>query len=196
MVPRDFLKNFGRPVSAGLSAGSLGRCHYHHRVASNRRVARRPTEPPHLHARRTTASYMANLPGVSHATPESGLTSASPMDRGNDALSTHTLPVQAQPFSMNDHTSQHYHAVDALSSDVLPATRERLSPAEAQPKPPSTKRRKINTCFPCKQRKVKCDRQQPYCGQCQKHRIPAERCVWSTDMAPVSYTHLTLPTKA
>lgn len=129
---------------------------------------------------------MANLPGVSHATPESGLTSASPMDRGNDALSTHTLPVQAQPFSMNDHTSQHYHAVDALSSDVLPATRERLSPAEAQPKPPSTKRRKINTCFPCKQRKVKCDRQQPYCGQCQKHRIPAERCVWSTDMAPLA----------
>lgn len=86
---------------------------------------------------------------------------------------------------MSDHAaSQHYHAVEALSSNVLPATtRDRIAPPEPQAKPPSTKRRKINTCFPCKQRKVKCDRQHPYCGQCQKHRIPAERCVWSSDVA-------------
>ncbi|WFD29751.1 hypothetical protein MSPP1_000762 [Malassezia sp. CBS 17886] len=91
---------------------------------------------------------------------------------------------------MGDHAGPHYHSVDALSSNVLP-NRERLVPPDTQPKPPTTKRRKINTCFPCKQRKVKCDRQHPYCGQCQKHRIPAERCVWSndvmtTDMHPAS----------
>lgn len=106
------------------------------------------------------------------------------MDRsGTESLSSHALPVPTeQTFGMNDHPSQHYHAVEALSSNVLPSTRDRIAPPEPQAKPPSTKRRKINTCFPCKQRKVKCDRQQPYCGQCQKHRIPAERCVWSSDM--------------
>ncbi|WFD36780.1 hypothetical protein MCUN1_003667 [Malassezia cuniculi] len=98
-----------------------------------------------------------------------------------ESLQTHALPVQAQSFAVGDHAS-HYHAVDALSSNVLPAQRERVSPSDAQHKAPSTKRRKINTCFPCKQRKVKCDRQHPYCGQCQKHRIPAERCVWSSDV--------------
>lgn len=99
-----------------------------------------------------------------------------------DSIPSHTLPVPPpQAFSMNDHSGQHYHAVDALSSNMLP-TRDRMAPPEPQTKPPSTKRRKINTCFPCKQRKVKCDRQQPYCGQCQKHRIPAERCTWSSDM--------------
>lgn len=42
-----------------------------------------------------------------------------------------------------------------------------------------TKRRKINTCLPCKRRKVKCDREKPYCGQCKKSSIPAEECTWS-----------------
>lgn len=42
-----------------------------------------------------------------------------------------------------------------------------------------TKRRKINTCLPCKRRKVKCDREKPYCGQCKKSQIPAEECTWS-----------------
>ncbi|WFC98106.1 hypothetical protein MYAM1_000828 [Malassezia yamatoensis] len=116
------------------------------------------------------------------------------MSRDNvDSLQAHALPpgVQsAQTFTMGDHPSQHYHSVDALSSNVLPgATRERLTGHEPQGKPPSTKRRKINTCFPCKNRKVKCDRQQPYCGQCQKHRIPAERCVWSADISMGSELH-------
>lgn len=115
------------------------------------------------------------------------------MDRaGAESLSSHTLPVPPeQTFSMSDHAAtQHYHAVEALSSNVLPsASRDRIAPPEPQAKPPSTKRRKINTCFPCKQRKVKCDRQHPYCGQCQKHRIPAERCVWSSDMALAPDVH-------
>lgn len=109
-----------------------------------------------------------------------------------DSMQGHALPnsVQGgQSFSMGDH-NQHYHAVEALSSGVLPGpTRERMSPADSPGKPPSTKRRKINTCYPCKQRKVKCDRQQPYCGQCQKHRIPAERCVWSSDMSMGAELH-------
>lgn len=101
-----------------------------------------------------------------------------------DSIPSHTLPVPPpQAFGMNEHAGQHYHTVDALSSNVLPTARDRMAAPEPQTKPPSTKRRKINTCFPCKQRKVKCDRQQPYCGQCQKHRIPAERCIWSSDMA-------------
>lgn len=121
------------------------------------------------------------------------------MGRDNvDSLQAHALPsgVQdTQAYSMGDHTAPHYHSVDALSSNVLPgSTRERMVAPEPQAKPPSTKRRKINTCFPCKQRKVKCDRQQPYCGQCQKHRIPAERCVWSSDisMGPEMHTHSAL----
>ena len=126
---------------------------------------------------------MAILTDVSHANTADG--NATHMTRdGVESLQTHALPAvqPTQSFTMGDHTGQHYHTVDALSSNVLPA-RERVAAAsEAQNKPPSTKRRKINTCFPCKQRKVKCDRQHPYCGQCQKHRIPAERCVWSTDM--------------
>lgn len=126
---------------------------------------------------------MAILTDVSHANTADG--NATHMTRnGVESLQTHALPVvqPTQSFTMGDHTGQHYHTVDALSSNVLPA-RERVAAAsEARNKPPSTKRRKINTCFPCKQRKVKCDRQHPYCGQCQKHRIPAERCVWSTDM--------------
>lgn len=107
------------------------------------------------------------------------------MDRnGADALPPHGLQVPtAQSFGMSEPASAHYHAVDALSSNVLSSGRERLTPPEPPSKPASTKRRKINTCFPCKQRKVKCDRQQPYCGQCQKHRIPAERCIWSSDVA-------------
>lgn len=121
---------------------------------------------------------MAILTDVSHAGSADGSTH---MGReGVESLQTHALPVQPQSFAVGDHP--HYHAVDALSSNVLPAQRERVSPSDAQHKAPSTKRRKINTCFPCKQRKVKCDRQHPYCGQCQKHRIPAERCVWSSDI--------------
>ncbi|PWN42064.1 hypothetical protein IE81DRAFT_366950 [Ceraceosorus guamensis] len=43
------------------------------------------------------------------------------------------------------------------------------------------KRRKINTCLPCKRRKVKCDKQRPHCGQCKKHHIEEPDCVWSLD---------------
>lgn len=129
---------------------------------------------------------MAILSDVSHGVSADG--NSGHMSRDNvDTLQAHALPTgvqNAQAFSMSDHTGQHYHSVDALSSNVLPSTaRERIAAQETQAKPPSTKRRKINTCFPCKNRKVKCDRQQPYCGQCQKHRIPAERCVWSNDMS-------------
>lgn len=67
-----------------------------------------------------------------------------------------------------------------------------------------TKRRRINTCLPCKvrkacclldskfpqfkfsslshhsqRRKVKCDRVRSYCGQCKKHNFPASECTWS-----------------
>lgn len=140
---------------------------------------------------------MAILSDVSHGVTADG--TSSHMSRENvDTLQAHALPAgvqNAQAFSMSDHTGQHYHSVDALSSNVLPAAaRERIATQEPQSKPPSTKRRKINTCFPCKNRKVKCDRQQPYCGQCQKHRIPAERCVWSTDMAmgPDMHSHSNL----
>lgn len=47
-----------------------------------------------------------------------------------------------------------------------------------------SKRRKINTCLPCKRRKVKCDREKPYCGQCKKSQIPEGECTWS---APVDH---------
>jgi hypothetical protein len=30
-----------------------------------------------------------------------------------------------------------------------------------------------------KRRKVKCDREKPYCGQCKKHNFPASECTWS-----------------
>lgn len=131
---------------------------------------------------------MAILTDVSHT---GGADGSSHMSRESvESLQTHAIPVQAQSFAVGDHAS-HYHAVDALSSNVLPAQRDRVSATDAQHKAPSTKRRKINTCFPCKQRKVKCDRQHPYCGQCQKHRIPAERCVWSSDMG-VSDMHSSL----
>ncbi|WFD07630.1 hypothetical protein MVES1_002999 [Malassezia vespertilionis] len=134
---------------------------------------------------------MAILSDVSHGAADGN---AAHIGRtGVDSLQTHSLSSEvqsAQSFGMGDHTGQHYHAVDALSSNVLPGGgRDRIPPPEPQTKPPSTKRRKINTCYPCKQRKVKCDRQHPYCGQCQKHRIPAERCVWSSDMSMPSDMH-------
>lgn len=51
-----------------------------------------------------------------------------------------------------------------------------------------SKRRKINTCLPCKRRKVKCDREKPHCGQCKKSQIPEEECTWS---APVDHSTMT-----
>ncbi|PWN37780.1 uncharacterized protein FA14DRAFT_159663 [Meira miltonrushii] len=56
-----------------------------------------------------------------------------------------------------------------------------------------SKRRKINTCLPCKRRKVKCDREKPYCGQCKKSQIPEEECTWS---APVDHNSITSGTSS
>ncbi|UZJ54673.1 hypothetical protein CBS101457_003993 [Exobasidium rhododendri] len=56
---------------------------------------------------------------------------------------------------------------------------DRRGGAKNRPHVHHTKRRKINTCLPCKRRKVKCDREKPYCGECKKHDFPPSECTWS-----------------
>lgn len=38
-------------------------------------------------------------------------------------------------------------------------------------------------------RKVKCDRERPHCGQCKKHGIPMEKCIWVEGVASSSQQH-------
>ncbi|KAE8257817.1 hypothetical protein A4X13_0g2116 [Tilletia indica] len=53
----------------------------------------------------------------------------------------------------------------------------------------AAKRRKVNTCLPCKTRKIKCDKQRPHCGQCIRHSLPEDQCSWA-DEIPGSVDHV------
>lgn len=101
--------------------------------------------------------------------------------------------VMPEASGMHHHPSQLYENVpieqyeeaDYAHPGMASASQHSGQTTSNRPLTHHTKRRKINTCLPCKRRKVKCDRQKPHCGQCRKSQIPMEDCTWS---APVEHT--------